>query len=105
MNTEVCVSFKLEFYLDICLRVGLLGHRASPELFDQGLLQKTGAYTGLLVTISRSSIVQGIFFFFFTSAPAAFGGSQARGRIAAVATGLYHSHGNARFEPHLPPTP
>ena len=82
----------------------MLGHRASPELFDQGVLQKTGAFTGLLFTKSPSIVFQG-FFFFFRSVPAAFGGSQARGRIAAVATGLYHSHGNARFEPHLPPTP
>ena len=33
------------------------------------------------------------------------GGSQARGPIRAVAAGLYHSHSNARSEPHLWPTP
>ena len=37
--------------------------------------------------------------------PAAFGGSQAKGQIGAVATGLRHGHINARSEPHLPPTP
>ena len=46
------------------------------------------------------------FFFFFCllpfaiswAAPMAYGGSQAKGRIGAVATGLRHSHSNARSE-------
>ena len=49
------------------------------------------------------------FFFFFWSffraAPAAFGGSQARGPIPAVATCLPHSHSKARSQPCLRPTP
>ena len=47
-----------------------------------------------------------IFCFFFISlaAPAACGGSQARGRIGAVATGLLQSHSNAGSEPSLQPT-
>ena len=51
------------------------------------------------------------FFFFFClfaiswAAPAAYGGSQARGRIGAVATGLRQSHSNAGSEPRLQPTP
>ena len=44
-------------------------------------------------------------FFFFTAAPAAYGGSQARGPIRAAATGLHHSHSHTRPEPHLGPTP
>ena len=36
---------------------------------------------------------------------AAYGSSQARGHIRAAAAGLHHSHSNAGFEPHLPPTP
>ena len=39
------------------------------------------------------------------AAPAAYGGSQARGRIGAVATSLRQSHSNAGSEPHLQPTP
>ena len=35
----------------------------------------------------------------------AYGGSQSRGQIGAVAAGLRHSHSNARYEPHLRPTP
>ena len=34
----------------------------------------------------------------------AYGGSQTRGRIGAVATGLRHSHSNAGSDPHLQPT-
>ena len=39
------------------------------------------------------------------AAPTAYGGSQARGRIGAVATGLRQSHSNAGPQPHLQPTP
>ena len=51
------------------------------------------------------------FFFFFGlfaiswAAPTAYGGSQARGPIGAVATGLHQSHSNTGSEPHLQPTP
>ena len=54
---------------------------------------------------------QNTFFFFFWSfclsraAPAAYGGSQARGPIGAVAAGLHQSHSHARSEAHLRPTP
>ena len=41
----------------------------------------------------------------FLAAPTANGGSQARGRIGAVATGLRQSHSNAGSEPSLRPTP
>ena len=39
------------------------------------------------------------------AAPAAYGGSQARGQIRAVATGLRQSHSKRGSEPHLQPTP
>ena len=37
--------------------------------------------------------------------PAAYGGSQARGPIGAVAASLHHSHNNQGSKPRLPPTP
>ena len=50
-----------------------------------------------------------LYFYFFIClsrvAPAAYGGSQARGRIGAVVTSLYHRHSNTRSELHLRPTP
>ena len=39
------------------------------------------------------------------AAPTAYGGSQARGPIGAVATSLCQSHSNAGSEPRLQPTP
>ena len=46
-----------------------------------------------------------IYFCLFRAAPAAYGGSQAGGRIEAVAASLRHSHSNAGSEPRLRPTP
>ena len=46
-----------------------------------------------------------VFLSFFRAAPAAYGGSQARGLIGAVVAGLRHSHSNARSKPRLRPTP
>ena len=39
------------------------------------------------------------------AAPTAYGGSQARSRIGAIAAGLRQSHSNAGSEPCLQPTP
>jgi len=44
-------------------------------------------------------------FAFSRAAPAVYGGSQARGLIGAVATGLCQSHSNVGSEPRLRPTP
>ena len=46
-----------------------------------------------------------LFVLLLRAAPAAYGGSQARGRIGAAAAGLHHSHSNAASEPRLRPTP
>ena len=45
------------------------------------------------------------FFCFLGPHPVAYGGSQARGRIRAVAAGLRPSHSNVRSKPRLRPTP
>ena len=46
-----------------------------------------------------------IYFVLSRAAPAAYGGSQARGLITAVAASLRQSHSNAGSEPCLRPTP
>ena len=47
-----------------------------------------------------------LFFFFFSCLlPEAYGNSQARGLIGAVAASLHHSQSNARSKLHLQPTP
>ena len=45
------------------------------------------------------------FFSFFRAAPVAYGDSQARGQIRAVAAGLHYSHSSMGSELHLRPTP
>ena len=52
---------------------------------------------------ARSSVF--FFFVFLQLQPTAYGSSQARGRIGAVATGLHHSHSNAGSKLHLQPIP
>ena len=52
----------------------------------------------------------GVLFFFCLfaiswAAPAAYGGSQARGLIGAAAASLRQSHSNTGSKPHLQPTP
>ena len=44
-------------------------------------------------------------FAFSKAAPMAYGGSQARGPVGAVAASLHHSHSNAGSEAHLGLTP
>ena len=60
---------------------------------------------------SSSSINFTLFYFcllfvclFFRASPTTNGNSWARGGIGTATAGLYHSHSNARSEPHLQPT-
>ena len=43
--------------------------------------------------------------FFFRDTLSAYGGSQARDQIRAIAAGLHHSHSNVGSEPCLRPAP
>ena len=56
---------------------------------------------------ARCSVFIFIFclFAFYRATPAAYEGSQARGPIGAVTTGLRHSHSNVGSEPRLQSTP
>ena len=60
-------------------------------------------------SLTEHSIYIYIFFFsvfcLFRATPAAYGGSQARAQIGAVAAGLRQSHSNAESELHLQPAP
>ena len=56
----------------------------------------------LMFSVSKETFVLFCFVFcLFRATPAAYGGSQARGLIGAVATGLRHSHSNDGSELHL----
>ena len=66
--------------------------------------------TQLLPTVAKSANPGGCIldiwgFFFFKATPEAYGSSQARDRIGAVAAGLPHSHSSAGSESLLRPTP
>ena len=51
----------------------------------------------MLMLLVQGPLYLFIFYFAFSrAAPAAYGGSQAKGLIRAVAAGLCHSHSNAR---------
>ena len=67
---------------------------------------KLGLEPKILDLGGDSSPLSFLLFFFCLSraAPAAYGRSQARGPIGAVAAGLHHSHSSARSEPHVQPT-
>ena len=65
-------------------------------------LMKHLSCAGLWAGTRDASLYLLIFFFFlFRATPAAYGGSQARGGIRAVATSLHHRHSNSGSEPHL----
>jgi len=79
--------------------------------------KKKKIYTEYLYTHYRSSAISisflFLFFFFFFfflfaiswAAPSAYGGSQARGHIGAVATSLRQSHSSVGSKLRLQPTP
>ena len=72
------------------------------------VILKEGQCSGFFF-LTAFSVSLSFFFFLsfclFRAAPAAYGSFQARVLIRAVATGLHHSHSNARSEPCLWPTP
>ena len=52
-----------------------------------------------LLRIMLKSLSVSLSLFLFRNTPTAYGSSQARGRIGALAAGLYHSHSNTRSKP------
>ena len=64
---------------------------------------------GLRSSVLWTSEWPNFYYYYFLiilrATPMAYRGSQARGQITAVATGLHHSHSNARSEPYLLSTP
>ena len=77
-------------------------------LHYQSTSQLLRIYSFLYVNSIFQYLTKFFFFFFFViswAAPMAYGGSQARGWIGAVATGLGQSHSNAGSEPCRQPIP
>ena len=98
-----------------CLLTGQLlklGHRVSYILVcvrvPRICLHCIGLGPLILRGAEQSSLSLSLFFLSFSlsrATPTAYGGSQARGLMGAVATGLHQSHSHAGSEPCLQPTP
>ena len=58
-----------------------------------------------MICLTKNNIYIVVVVFFSRVTPVAYGGSQARGLIGAVAAGLHQNHSNMGSEPRLPPTP
>ena len=125
----VWISFEGEGAGNLCTtslyKIGLLGcgefvwwrralsshFKSKPDwlpIFSILLFKPGGRLVVFLVTIGLKFFYSFFFFFclysFSRAAPMACGGSQARGLIKAVATGLHQSHSNSESKPHLRPT-
>ena len=77
------------------------GHEISLKVHTKGLLLFI-----LFIYMPFNFLFFFFFFFFclFRAAPTAYGGSQARGPVGAVATSLHHSHSHTGSEQRLQPT-
>ena len=114
----VCLNIKQSWtfiwelvYLKVVLKLSLrvsFCKLSNSKSFSLGLLKMFA----FLSTISRvikeflkSLLFYFVYFYFFRATPMAYGGSQARDWIGAVAASLHHSHSNPRSEACLRPTP
>ena len=82
---------------DLCCRLWqcwIFNHWARPDI-------KPAASWTLVGFLTHWTTMGTPSFFFFWVVPAAYGSSQASGRIGAVATGLRHSHSHSKSEPRL----
>ena len=86
-----------------------LAYFSCPLLISRIYPERLGSFISPKQRSSKS--ITFLFFFFFPvfglfrAEPMAHGGSQARGLIGAVASGLCQSHSNAGSKPNLRPTP
>ena len=74
------------------------------NILKSSALYTSAESTAWYVTYLKK-LVFGVFFAISWATPAAYGGSQVRGLIGALAAGLHHSHSNATSKPSLQPTP
>ena len=97
----------LSIPLGICLRVEMLGHMGvitfsfvknwqlfSTVLYQFTFLSKQFQFLHMLISTS-------FFLFLFMATLTAYGSSQERSQIGAIAASLSHNHSNARSDPHL----
>jgi len=92
--------------------LGILNHSCTPRINPIRLIMVFDPFNKLLnfmchfvVDFLKLFIYLFLSFCLFRATPTAYGGSQARGPIRAVAAGLRHSHSNVGSEPSLWPIP
>ena len=83
----------------------MTGLRSDRVLREQNELYLFLCCTGNILWVFLFVCFCWVFFAFSRAAPMAYGSSQARGLIRAVAAGLCQSHSNAGSEPLLQPVP
>ena len=75
---------------------GHADEKLSLILYGEKLEDVINVYYAFVIFCKEMGRIFFFFFFVFSKAvPTAYGGSQARGLIGAVAAGLHHSHSNA----------
>ena len=72
--------------------------KLAPPRYNLGIYDQESLFIYLFIYLFS-------LFAFSRATPVAYGGSQARGIIGAVAASLCQSHSNAGSEPHLQPIP
>ena len=99
------LSLSLSFFFFFCLNKSESGHPCLVPDFSRN------SFTFFLLSIGCGFVINGFHYFLFVfcfllfrTVPTAYGGSQARGHIRAVAAGLHHSHSRTRSELSLWPT-
>ena len=81
-----------------------LKFRASGERLACSFISSGSSFLPFFLPSFPSSFLPSLLpFLLFRAAPLAYGGSQTRGQIGAVATGLHHSQSNTGSESNLPP--
>ena len=97
-------SLLLSFKSSLCVLNNSLYQMSFANTFSQAV----ACLLSLLMSFTERQCHSVLFYFYFfvffaisLATSLAYGGSQARGPIGAVATGLQQSHSNAGTEPHL----
>ena len=93
----------LSFLLTLCQKQDYFCHDAKTGTLPMWSPLNVGAVR--TISFSSSSSSSSFFFLLFRATCAAYGNSQARGLIGAVATSLQHSHSHAGSNLHLWPMP
>ena len=103
----ISALIQIEYILVISIKYVLNIFQNFNELLQHDIFHNL-SFTTHLHFFNFNDFIIYLFFCLFAfswAAPTAYGGSQVRGLIGAVATGLRQSHSNVGSKPHLQSTP